>query len=733
MNGYEDLNREIQRLLARKTSGEQPAPYSAVNNSQSSASSMDILPLLQSLSRTYEEINTYLKTGNSEALKDVILRSDVKMSMVCETLLEALKQCAEDKKSLSETVGRLEETRRTLEETNTRSRVRIDQLEQELQYKTATLAELERLMKDQKERMAEQRNEAFKARGDLSLTKVRIEELESLRSKAAERMGVYEKEMDAVKALLKDKDDLIRKLSAEKKEEADKNSGVKSRLLELEQSVAAYNRKLTVRDRNLMLCNEELSKALDQNKGMKEEYEKYKDSASYYEGMYKTINKQNTYLNGQLNRLLQSGEYNKEGMAIFEKYQKTIKKAKQRLRKLRTENGSLKDTIESRHNETAVAAADDTLISRIEELEGERNTQKSKITQLERDKQEVERKIARLEAERTRAQNELEEYRNSLRGRTASYQHPPSKQTEPKWYGADARAQLAPSLSKPLLSAFPSNQQFLSKPVQDEPRSELKSDSRSELRGFRNQEREQPTAARQDYPYQYQPQQYQTHQYQPLYRAEQRADGDRPVYYADSIKPVQSYPEIFPAPSLLTSLMPELRQAKPPAAEAATGGYSTAAAAEYARPNLENDYGGTEQVVLGGFPEADNNLFRANPTQPLILGSEAVRPTAAVSAAPPAIPEQPANTTRQPSRTRSRTRRPPEDASTETVKSYHTTSSLKDMIARTEKLQQRFENLEEQLANIKEGNSEERLRDRLKEYNTHFSELDVFSNDSDFI
>src|SRR5690606_6713413 len=89
---YNDVNKEIQQFLSsRANKNREITPHQE---------QQDILPLLESLNRTYSEINAALRTENSAALKDVILKSDVKMSLVCETLLETLRKTAEDKNNL---------------------------------------------------------------------------------------------------------------------------------------------------------------------------------------------------------------------------------------------------------------------------------------------------------------------------------------------------------------------------------------------------------------------------------------------------------------------------------------------------------------------------------------------------------------------------------------------------------------------------------------------------------
>jgi len=72
-----------------------------------------------------------------------------------------------------------------------------------------------------------------------------------------------------------------------------------------------------------------------------------------------------------------------------------------------------------------------------------------------------------------------------------------------------------------------------------------------------------------------------------------------------------------------------------------------------------------------------------------------------------------------------------EEDSTDSIKTYHTTSTLREMIAKTDTLQKKFASLENKLANIKEGNTEERLTDKIRTYKDEYSKWNRESEESD--
>ncbi|KAI5169946.1 hypothetical protein PAEPH01_1122 [Pancytospora epiphaga] len=192
--------------------------------------------------------------------------------------------------------------------------------------------------------------------------------------------------------------------------------------------------------------------------------------------------------------------------------------------------------------------------------------------------------------------------------------------------------------------------------------------------------------------------------------------------------------EMFSSPNGTTAIMPELRGQKE----------------EYTKPNLYNNYdesgtgeipGGfvddtvvgqlvdNAKVIGGGFSKKSEQHVE---TQPSLFGVS-VKPERPARGKTASVPLDKAVGIVPTTEKRIEPVLITEGHSNESIKTYHTTSTLKDMIARTERLQERFESLEDQLAHIKEGNTEERLVDKMRTYSTRCSELNIDSNDSDFI
>lgn len=627
MGQYDDVNREIQSFLASKGSIGQVAHESQANYSQHPPEHErvpDILPLLQSLLATYSEINRHLEAGHVEELKNTLLKSDIKMNLVCETLLETLKRTTEEKNMLLSENKDTTQKLRKMQEEEAVARVQRERIESDLELRRREVEELTRVVRDQKQRCEEGWKEVQRARSDAALLRVRVEELENLKMRAAERISVHEKEVSALSKIIKEKDDEIRQLMTAKSEEEGKNSGAKMRVVELERCIEVLNRKLETKEKSLTLCSNELSKLLAEGKAAKQEFEKHKETCGYYEKLYKSLDKQNAYLNSQLNNLLRSGD--KEGLERMERYKKKARRNKRRAGKYAEEVKRLKEEIDELRDNSAIEGSD-SLVKRIDELTGRNQEYRARIQALENEKKSIEHKIEQLESQR----------REGLLQR--------------RYLEPDA---VATAIRKD------------SEKVMERPHRLV--DSKPWRRGSVG--RIEPVST----------------SYKPINMPNGRSISSMvptPLQYDYSIKP---------------------ESAKNTSCKQAQNDYGSKPLRMF---NLEHDYGSKPVIEIGGYVEEPSGLGPLFKTEPMRSPAE----------------EQPLKPYP----------RVVDEPSAESVKTYQTTSTLKDMMARTDKLQKKFEALEEQLANIKEEDTAERLSEKVNTYSHNYSNWNVDSDDSDFI
>lgn len=689
---YNDVNKEIQNFLSSRES--KPHTEAIYKHDQ-----QDILPLLESLNRTYNEINTALKTENSAALKDVILKSDVKMSLVCETLLETLRKTVEDKNKLIKENQELDKARRDNESREFSNKLLIDKLRNDIEFKKVSLDEVNRIVQDQKSRMNEFKEESFKSRNECAFFKAKIDELENLRNRANERMLVYEKELEALGSVIQEKDGRLHALITEKRDEENKNLNIKTRIAEIESVLENMNKKMEVKDRNLSLCNSELSKVLCENKKMKSDYEKYKESSGYYEGLYNSLNAQNSYLNAQLNKMLKNTEYSKDIDTFITKYKKKLKKAKRKVKKLEEDKNTLKEKVE----DSICNDSSDLLIKKIEDLNSKNEKYQSQIDQLEGEKKNLEIKMKNL----TIGDNRLD-----FKERAKSILNKPDYLapivSEPKSF---------PEFNKPSVSNF--NSKYGNKPT---------------VPTFKS------TYGDYNKPSIPQPKSNDDH-YNKIINSHLKYNDDN----YSNLQP--NYNEINIKPTLSTNYSQQRESITNKPDNEHYRNYEQSNRYAYQHPdntylklfNLETDYDDKKDQIkkvddlAGGFiqdgdiapPKLNLNYSESQPKQ----WNNSSKPIAADSVKLTSLAQNPKDyETKQQDYAAFN-----DDESVESVKTYHTTSTLKEMMAKTDQLVKKFSDLEGKLEQFKEGETVDKLTDKLKTYNSYYSDWNVESNESDYI
>lgn len=661
---YEDVNREIQSMLAvREKSGVNKQDH-YVEHQQ------DILPILDSLLRTYTEINMALKADSSQALKDVVLNSDIKMSMVCETLLETLKRTTEDKNRLTKENYDLNKIRMDSETREAAYKIQINKLETEAEFKRRNVEELNRIIKDQKDKMNEFRIDSQKARNEVQFFKAKISEIENLRGKGNERLAVYEKEIEALGKIIKDKEEENVRLQKEKREEEQKNGSIKTKIVEMESFIDILNKKNEALDKNLSLCNSELSKLLCENKKAKSEHDKYKESSYYYEGLYNSLNSQNAYLNAELSKLLKKNEYVNDIDGFIEKYKKKNKKLRKKYLKLKD-----KQSQEEKRSESIQAdETSDLLVRKIEDLESKNRDYRNKLDKLEDEKKAIESRIRSLDLRKGVPNvQRLHEYKPTSTTRNIDT-------TEKK-----------PSNFRTLTSNY---RPSVIQPVKHEriapANSQLFNNYNMELNNNRFDKPDYVDRSNKDY----------------LFEKDNKSkfDLNNNMYYLNR--------DYFNRSLFQDRIDREdVRD---------NDGNKT-----YLKLfNLENSYEDKNQFDLpGGFQES-------------LIPEE--RKEIITPSAPPKLNFEYGNKEEMKTVSNKRTElvgdiKAEDENSVESIKTYHTSSTLKEMMARTENLQKKFETLEEKLDNIKEGDAVDKLADKIKTYNSYYSDWNPDSNESDYI
>lgn len=304
MGDYDAINDEIKNFLSLtdRSPCEDALPAKDPKTNEEDISSL--ISLLTGLQNVYNEINTNLVAGDSEGLKNVILNSDVKMSLVCESLMRVLKDVSQEKGELVKSEERYKERIRKMSEEKESLEIKINKMESDLEFLNRGNQELSRIIRDQKNKI-----QAFKEKVDLekrncdSFRSINGE-LEILRKKALEKCDVYEKEIGVLKEYMKERGGEIGRLRDEARQGEEEREGLSKKIVGLEKNNELLRKKLEMKESAIGMCNSELSKLISKEKRIESEVEKMKERASYYERLYKATNSQNEYLNRQLSKMI---------------------------------------------------------------------------------------------------------------------------------------------------------------------------------------------------------------------------------------------------------------------------------------------------------------------------------------------------------------------------------------------------------------------------------------------
>ncbi len=701
MSDYASVNKEIKDFLSKRNKEDVNPPLTLSNKHS------NLRHLLESLHQTYNEINSCLKSQNITGVKDAILRSDIKMTMVNESLLESLKQLTIDKDELVEEKQKIRREKRDLVDELNKLKNQFARIENTYKNKKATIDELNKIVRDQKSRLSHSNSETQKANKELERIKIKVSELENLRIKSMDRFSSYENEMIALNKLVIDKEEACRKIRNVKTEEETKNQELKIRISEFEMKLNSLEEKHRNKERSLILCNEEMSKIIMENRKYLSDNEKYKNSSIYYENLYKNLNSQNSFLNKQLNRMIECEKYSKDGLIFFEKAEETennlknqISTLKQERERLIEENDDLKEKLEE--NLYKINPADDTQVlnEKLEDLIRLNKDYKAKISELEN----------KVKNKNTHKTLETENPSKDLVTRNPNYEH----NTWHKNHHA-------------FNAVVPNNLNF-PRPVQNQnnfrnyftaPKPTFTSPINSYKQNFNDRKSFKPI-----------PNDFKT----PLF---------------SNLLPNK------PEPMLYFNKKPEIVTAKRPEINLST---------DYEEKDIEGlpgDIGDSIdsiKIMNVGLNEKNNidkkqgpilgNLHRTKTQKEdnknfIPLGTDQIKDDTNF------VDEEliknmiKLNTEgiKKPKPRRKYTRKPKNDfifkdpfdvSSEDSSKSCHTTSTLKEMINKTENLKKRFENLEHNLKNA-EKSDEEKLRDQMKAYNSYYSDINLKEDDPDIL
>ncbi|EQB61904.1 hypothetical protein NAPIS_ORF00520 [Vairimorpha apis BRL 01] len=307
MQDYDKINDEIKEFINMQ----ETKPNSIIKSTTQENDKTNLISLLSELLNIYKDIHEMIESKDFQNVKDKILNTDIKNALVCESLMKILKDECQEKNTLKKEIENEKEHQKKYFEQLEHYKIKIAKIESDIEFLKREKQEISRVVKDQKNLLISTKEKAELERKNCESLKNLNKELEFLKVKAYDKCQIFENEIKVFKDKLKEKEKTIKELHYKIKEfENEKNLSLK-KITNYERLNGILKNKIETKDKSLNICNEELAKFINQDKKNVSIMEDLKEKSSYYERLYKATNKQNEYLNSQLAKLINTDNVEK--------------------------------------------------------------------------------------------------------------------------------------------------------------------------------------------------------------------------------------------------------------------------------------------------------------------------------------------------------------------------------------------------------------------------------------
>lgn len=287
MNEEEKINEEIRNFLNLGPS--QTKDFKDLEKPQTKDNIKDLLALIRELNRTHETVRYENKEDN------LVLNGK---------LINLIRNVLNERKDKEMEIRQREDDVRRLEH-------KIDNMDKEfarekngVKYKAVTNKELNRIIKDQSERIKNMKERYENERQTSETMKNVNEELNIVKNKYLNKIESMEKQLKLYDDYMTDKNKEILEIKKD-------SNGQKAFVNNLENSLKEANLRndklaLDIEQKNDIIAtlNKELSKIIRNNDSKYQDYSSWKEKADYYEKLYRSTSQQNEYLNSQLSKMI---------------------------------------------------------------------------------------------------------------------------------------------------------------------------------------------------------------------------------------------------------------------------------------------------------------------------------------------------------------------------------------------------------------------------------------------
>ena len=262
----ERINKEIQCFLAKTVRApevkEEPKPASSTVQQPGASEAKELVNTLLKLQETYARILDGMQRGDEDGIRNEILRSDIKMSLVCESLVRVLRETYVERNEFAKAAQDTEEKAESVSRQGEEMREKIAKLENEVKYAAQTSNELERFLRDQKANFDSFRHKFEAQKRELESLRLMNGEMEASRKILVEKCDVRNVEIETLRGHIDDRVRVIEEMRSKTKGLEDACRTLQEKNSNLVCRNEALLKKLEVRTKNLEVVNSELARLL---------------------------------------------------------------------------------------------------------------------------------------------------------------------------------------------------------------------------------------------------------------------------------------------------------------------------------------------------------------------------------------------------------------------------------------------------------------------------------------
>ncbi|KAM0686718.1 hypothetical protein COBT_002056 [Conglomerata obtusa] len=293
MHDNQKIDEEIRKFLSINTTPNKIVETPTKNYKQDKDKYNELLYTLKELLHVYESI----KNGFASEAK-------VDTKLINNNLTNLIKAIIEERKSKDKEFNEICEDRDELKRKLEYFNLELKKKEDTVKYDKMKKEEMNRMFKDQKERLIEYKSKFESQKKDSDGMKVHNKELEIMCDKIKEKNEWLEGQMNVFGIYLKEKEAEIENLKLNNDKQNKIADEIKNKCNNLKLDNEKLKNLVIDKENIISVLNSEMNKLIQKEDRYEAETKDAKEKSSYYERLYRSASKQNEYLNNELAKMI---------------------------------------------------------------------------------------------------------------------------------------------------------------------------------------------------------------------------------------------------------------------------------------------------------------------------------------------------------------------------------------------------------------------------------------------